>query len=92
MVVALDVEPSRQRLTTFDIVVLGATYSLGSIHLTSRERLPVSFSVQGTSCRKIAETEEYHSGTFPRAHRSRYSLQDSDGDSLDYPALLYNNG
>ena len=31
-VVALDVEPSRQRLTAFDIVILGATYSLGSIH------------------------------------------------------------
>ena len=31
-VVALDVEPSRQRLTAFDIVVFGTTYSLGSIY------------------------------------------------------------
>ena len=31
-VVALDVEPSRQRLTAFDIVVLGATCSLGGIY------------------------------------------------------------
>ena len=88
-VVALDVEPSRQRLTAFDIVVLGPTYSLGSIYPRR-----VTNGYQSVSNSKelfaggFAETEEHYSGTFPRPHRSRYSLQDSDRDSADYPALL----
>ncbi|SUO38466.1 heat-inducible transcription repressor [Streptococcus pneumoniae] len=67
-------------MTAFDIVVFGATYSLGGIY---PRRVANGYLVSSDSKELLAggfaETEEHHSGTFPRSHRFRYSLQDSDG-------------
>ena len=92
-VVALDVEPSRQRLTAFDIVVLGQHTALAVFTLDESRTVTSQFLIPRNFLQEdLLKSEEHHSGTFPRIHRSRYSLQDSDGDSADYPALLYNDG
>ena len=57
-VVALDVEPSRQRLTAFDIVVLGQHTALAVFTLDESRTVTSQFLIQGTFAGGFAETEE----------------------------------
>ncbi|SUO20991.1 heat-inducible transcription repressor [Streptococcus pneumoniae] len=81
-------------LTAFDIVVLGQHTALAVFTLDESR----------TVTSQVSDSKELLAGGFAETERAsiqerflghtgfRYSLQDSDGDSADYPTLLYNNG
>ncbi|SUO62415.1 heat-inducible transcription repressor [Streptococcus pneumoniae] len=90
---ALDVEPSRQRLTAFDIVVLGQHTALAVFTLDESRTVTSQFLIPRNFLQEdLLKLKSIIQERFLGPHRFRYSLQDSDGDSADYPALLYNNG
>ena len=92
-VVALDVEPSRQKLTAFDIVVLGQHTALAVFTLDeSRTVTSQFFDSEKFLAGGFKPPQDHDSRTFPGSDCFGYSLQDSDRDSANYPTLLHNNG
>ena len=90
--VALDVEPSRQKLTAFDIVVLGQHTALTVFTLDESRTVTSQFLIPKFLAGGFKSPQDHDSRTFPGSDCFGYSLQDSDRDSANYPTLLHNNG